>query len=390
MSEYIFWITDDGADWGRSTVDRHGRSRTNPPDDARVVTEPEYRNHLAEVRANRDNQIAKADAAWRSQALHPSLVVEPAESPEQRQVDIARAYLEQAARGLDDLADLVHDYVSGDRVKIDGKITTDADTFAEIEYELGVEPVPSTVTATAGLIVHSIRAALDQAHKSAVPSRRVDGELVRVGFPIPATIVPGGDGWPEFAIQHTARVTGADSLLSRIYGDVDPGDWKAHPMRRLRALVSVEPHQSIARVAAIAEVRGDGMTRVHGVAIGDDFTLPNRTDGTRHAVRFSLDSSGRESQIDRLRDLIARCEALADNDISFAMYSKAEELEELQLELDSWYPPFEIGVEVNSSVTVMAAGAKNSDIVTELGHMISFADAAITRYQAFVDSQTDG
>ena len=385
MSQYIFWIADDDTDWGRLTVDRHGRSRTNPPDNARIVNEADYRSHLTEVRASRDSRIAKVDADWRSQALHPSLVVEPAESPELRQVDIARAYLEQAASGLDDLADLVHDYVSGDRVKIVGKVTTDADTFAEIEYELGVEPVPSAVTATAGTIVHCIRAALDQAHKSAVPTRRIEGELVRIGFPIPATIVPGNDGWTEFAGQQTAAVDGADALLTRIYGYINPSDWKAHPMRRLRALVSVETHQSIARVAAIAEVRGDGMTRVHGMAIGDDFTLPNRTDGTRHTVRFALDSSGRESQIDRLRDLIGRCEALADDDISFAMYSQAEELGELQRELDSWYPPFEIGVDVNSSVTVMAAGAKNADIVTEFGEMIAFADAAITRYQAFVE-----
>lgn len=389
MSKYIFWVADDGADWGRSTVDRHGRSRTAPPADARVVTEAEYRNHLAEVRVARDRQLAEADAAWRAQALHPSLVVEPAESPESRQIDIARAYLERAATNLDQLTALVNDYVSGERVTIEGRVTTDADSFAEIEYELGVEPAPSTITATAGMIVHSIRAALDQAHKAAVPSRRIDGALTRIGFPIPGSITPGGDGWAEFARQQTGNVDGADELLSRIYGEVDPEDWKAHPMRRLRALVSVEPHQSIARVAAIAEVRGDGMTRVHGVAIGDDFTLPNRTDGTRHSVRFNLDSSGREQQIDKLRDLINRCEALADDDISFAMYSKDEELAELQRELDSWYPPFEIGVEVNSTVTVMAAGAKSVDILTEFGEMITFADAAITRYQGFADRNDD-
>lgn len=386
MTNHIYWVAEDGSDWGRSTVDRHGRSRVAPPDDARIVPEEQYREHLREIRVLRDRQEQEADAAWRAEPLVPNLVVAPAGAPALRQLEIANAYLQQATDRLAELNTIVDTYTSQEQVSVSGRVTTDASTFAEIVYELGVEPLPPAITAIAGSIVHDIATALDQGHKSVVPARSADGTMIRRPFPIPTNDPPGSGEWASFVAQHTNDVSGASELIDKIYGDVETDDWKRHPIRRLRALYSVEQHQAIARVSAVAEVRGEGLTRIHGLGIGDDFTLPNRTDGTQHTVRFALDSDNREEHIDKLRDLITRCEALDDNDISFAMYSKQEELTELQRELDSWYPPFEVGVEVNSAVQVMAAGARDVDLVTELGNMIDFVSAALGRYQAFVDT----
>lgn len=382
MSSYLFWIADDGTDWGRSSVDRHGRSRIAPPDDARIVTEAQYREHLREIRIARDRAGEQAEAQWRAQSVRPTLVVEPAGAAASRQIEIAKAYLSQADTLLARLGELVAAYEAADRVTVSGTVATDASTYAEITYELAVEPLPAEISAIAGTIIHDVQAALDQAHKSVAPSKRVDGRTVRPGFPIPDAEPPGGSTWAAVATANATNAQSALATLNRIWGEVDPSDWKQHPMRRMRVLSTVERHQSVARVAATADVRGDGKTRVHGVGLGDDFTLPNRTDGTQHSVRFSLDAGDREGHIDRLRDLITRCEGLADDDISFAMYSQQEELAELQRELDSWYPPFDVEADVNSNVVVVAAGGQSTDLITELTAMADFARHALSTYQS--------
>lgn len=382
MSSYLFWIADDGTDWGRSSVDRHGRSRIAPPDDARIVTEGQYREHLREVRVARDRANEQADTEWRAQAMRPTLVVEPAGAAASRQIEIAKAYLDQAGAQLNHLGELVSAYESADRVTVSGTVTTDAATYAEITYELAVEPLPAEISAIAGSIIHDVQASLDQAHKCLAPTRRVEGKTVRTAFPIPDGEPPGGPGWAPLATANATSSDAALATMNRIWGDVGSADWKQHPMRRMRVLASVERHQSVARVAATAEVRGDGMTRVHGMGLGDNFTLPNRADGTQHTVRFGLEAGDREGHIDRLRELITRCEGLGDDDISFAMYSKEEELAELQRELASWYPPFDVEVETNSSVVVVAAGGQSSDLMSELTAMVNFATSAISRYQS--------
>lgn len=386
---FVFWISDDGTDWGRSSVDRHGRTRVAPPEDAQVVSESHYREHLADLRRRKDREIAAETKRWLAEPLRPSLVVAPAGSSLTAQIALGRSYVSRARADLDELAGHVKAFLAEDRVSITGRVETDGNSWAEIIYDLGVQPLPSSISATAGSIVHDLQAALDQAHKVLVPATRVDGRTERHEFPIPAPEAPGGPGWAAAIDRQVrgdkGRVESALELLDDIYGHIDQQDWNAHPMRRLRALAAVENHQSIARVAAIAEVRGDGRTRVYGVGLGDDFILPNREDGTQHRVRFPVNTDDREQHVDRLRDLITRCQALDDDDISFAMYRKDEELAELQRELDSWYSPFNVEVEMRSAASVVAAGSKGPDLVAELSAMCDFVERAITRYATLTD-----
>lgn len=387
---FVFWISDDGTDWGRSSVDRHGRTRVAPPEDAQVVSESHYREHLGDLRRSQDRERAAETKRWQSQPLKPGLVVAQAGSTTEAQIARARSYTTQAREGHARLTELVKAYLSEDRVSVTGRVETDGNSWAEIIYELGVEALPPSISSTAGGIVHDLQAALDQAHKVLVPTTRVDGAIQRHDFPIPAPEAPGGPSWEA----HIAAQVGSDRsrletalvLLDDVYGYIDQDDWKAHPMRRLRALVAVERHQSIARVAAIADVRGDGRTRVYGVGLGDDFTLPNREDGTQHRVRFPVTTEDREQHVDRLRELIARCQTLEDEDISFAMYSKDEELAELQRELDSWYSPFTVEVDVRSASSIVAAGSRGADLLSEIGAMIDFVERAIGRYATLTDA----
>lgn len=386
---FVFWISDDGTDWGRSSVDRHGRTRVAPPEDAQIVSESHYREHLADLRRSQDRERAAETKRWQSQPLKPSLVVAPAGSGAQAQINLAKASVTRARSSLDQLAELVKAYLSEDRISINGRVETDGNSWAEIIYELGVQPLAPIVSATTGSIVHDLQSALDQAHKVLVPAVRVDGATQRHSFPIPAPEAPGGPSWEMMIAGQVGhdrnRAEAVLALLDEIYGDIDTDDWKAHPMRRLRALATVQRHQSIARVAAIADVRGDGRTRVYGVGLGDDFTLPNREDGTQHRVRFPVTTDDREQHVDRLRELISRCQALDEDDISFAMYAKDEELAELQRELDSWYSPFTVEVDVRSAVSVVAAGSRGADLLTELGAMVDFVQRAIGRYATLTD-----
>ena len=67
------------------------------------------------------------------------------------------------------------------------------------------------------------------------------------------------------------------------------------------------------------------------------------------------------------------------------MYEKDEELAELQRELDSWYSPFTVEVEMRSAASVVAAGSKGPDLVTELSSMCDFVERAISRYATLTD-----
>jgi len=386
---FVFWISDDGTDWGRSSVDRHGRTRVAPPEDAQVVSESHYREHLADLRRRKDREIAAETKRWMAEPLRPSLVVAPAGSSLSAQIALSRSYASQARAELARLSDMVKEFLAEERVSITGRVETDGTSWAEIIYDLGVEPLPPSISAISGRVIHDLHAALDQAHKVLVPPVRAEGRTERHSFPIPAPEAPGGPGWEALVTRQVGtdegRLADAIELLDDIYGTIDQADWNAHPMRRLRALAAVEQHQSIARVAAIADVRGDSRTRVYGVGLGDDFVLPNREDGTQHRVRFPVNTEDREQHVDRLRDLITRCQALEDDDISFAMYEKDEELAELQRELDSWYSPFTVEVEMRSAASVVAAGSKGPDLVTELSSMCDFVERAISRYATLTD-----
>ena len=355
----VFWIADDGHDWGRSSVDRNGRPRTPPPAGARIVEEAEYRSHLHAERTRRDQEEAEERSAWQDSLLTASLVVEPGGYAPDRQLETAEAYIAQARAHLDQLGSVITTWRETERVRVTAAVETDNSKEADVVYTLEVDALDPAVHAITGDALHAVGVGLDHAHASLFPGEK---------FPIPAE-PPVDDG----------------SAAARVYGEVSTDEWAGHPARRLRALLANESRRHLARIAAAAEVRGAGGVRIHGLGLGDDFVLPNRDEGTVHRASYALDEPNRQERIDTVRDLIDRCEQLPPDDISFAMYTKDEELAELKKELDSWYPPFVAEFEVRTRVRVVAAGSPEDDLTTELAAMVVFAERAIATYRDEVD-----
>lgn len=393
----VFWISEDGERWGRTSQDRHGNRRTPIPEDASEVDEVHWRRHLRSVRADRERAAAKRREQWEQNRPEPNAVLRPAQG-DKRLMDYAAHDARKVRVDVAELAKHVDAYEQGDRVTVESSIRTDGENWAEVAHRMRVELVPAPIVALASDVVGTANRALNSmhaaarltaakaartAHAEADADPQPDTPSPPAGFPIP-------EEWPDSFVTSdwTRAWTGGDSrlanLLAQSFG-TPATEWEHHPANTLRALTNQLPSGPIVDVAAVADVLGDGQTRVNGMSLGFDVTLPTPTTGIMSKFRYELLPSDRPGHLEQLEREIARCEALPEDDVSFALYSRDEELAELQRERQSWTGPWDVSRVVRTTSRIVLAQPPHHRVASELKAIADFVNHCLSVHHRFTE-----
>lgn len=386
----LFWISQDGERWGRAAQDRHGNLRQPLPDGALEVDEVGWRRHVANVRAERDRDARSREDDWQANPPEPRAVLRPAHG-HRRLMQIAAADLALARTRAVEVANLAEQFETGDGVRVESGIESDGESWAEVTHRLVVAQVPAALSARTAEVLAGIQRALDHAHAAArsvaVATSSVDKDPAAppAGFPVPrAWVDPFAE--TEWARALTAGDERLVGLLQRCFVGASADTWHTHPARVLSALREHLLDRPAVDVAAGADVVGDGQTRVNGMSVGFDVSLPDPGSGVSASKRYELLPADRPTHLEQLEREIARCESLPDDDVSFALYTKDEELAELRREHDSWSGPWTVTRNVRSRARLVLPLPPHDRVEAGLERLLTFGDHCLAEHEAFCRS----